>query len=54
MKIFSCKTHIERALDDFTAKTASFPILTELSEDEKLSTNCDYCEEPAIYLVADK
>ncbi|WP_088007180.1 CxxH/CxxC protein [Indiicoccus explosivorum] len=54
MKKKCCKTHVDRALDEVTAKTGSFPILTELSEDEKLSTRCEYCEAAAIYLVADK
>lgn len=54
MKINSCKTHIERALDDMVAKIESYPMLTELSEDEKLSTICEYCDQRAIYVVADK
>ena len=52
MKIYCCKSHVEHALDVFVAKTESYPILTELSEEEKLSTKCEYCEEPAMYLVA--
>lgn len=47
-----CKTHVEHALDVMVAETKSYPILTELSETEKLSTSCDFCEEPASYLVA--
>lgn len=54
MKINSCKTHIERALDEMVAQTESYPILTELSEEEKLSTVCAYCEQPAIYVVANQ
>lgn len=52
MKIYCCKTHVEHALDVFVAKTESYPILTELPDEEKLSTKCEYCEEPAMYLVA--
>ena len=51
MEIKSCKTHIEHALDMFVAETKSYPILTELSDEEKLSTKCSYCEESATYLV---
>ena len=54
VEIKSCKTHIERALDMFVAETKSYPILTELSDEEKLSTKCDYCEEAATYLVANE
>lgn len=52
MKINCCKTHVEHALDMFVAEAKTYPILTELSEQEKLSTKCDYCEEAALYLVA--
>lgn len=52
MNIYSCKTHIDHALDMFVAEQNTFPILTELTEEEKLSTKCTYCEEEAIYLVA--
>jgi CxxH/CxxC protein (TIGR04129 family) len=54
MMIKCCKTHVEHALDVFVAKTESYPILTELSDAEKLSTKCEYCEEAATYLVANK
>lgn len=52
MKIYCCKTHVEHALDMFVAEAKTYPILTELSEQEKLSTKCEYCEEAALYLVA--
>ena len=52
MEIKCCKNHVEHALDMFVAKAETYPILTELSEKEKLSTKCDYCEEDATYLVA--
>lgn len=54
MDIKSCKTHVGHALDVYVAETKSYPILTELSEDEKLSTKCDYCEEAALYLVSNE
>lgn len=54
MIIKCCKTHVEHALDVFVAETESYPILTELSDEEKLSTKCAYCEEAATYLVANK
>lgn len=52
MTIYSCKTHINQALDVFVAETETFPILEELPEEKKLSTKCDYCEEQALYIVA--
>ena len=52
MEIKCCKTHVEHALDMYVAEVKSYPILTELSDEKKLSTKCDYCEEAATYLVA--
>lgn len=52
MEIKCCKSHVEHGLDVFVAETESYPILTELSNEEKLSTICDYCKEQALYLVA--
>ena len=54
MELYCCQTHVGQGLDEFVAKTESYPILTELSDSKKLSTKCNYCEERALYLVADK
>jgi len=54
MKTYSCETHIEHALDMFVAQTQEFPIMDKLNDDEKLSTNCSYCEERATYIVSSK
>lgn len=51
LKINSCETHINRALDEFVAIEETFPNMKMLKEEEKLSTKCDYCEEAASYLV---
>ena len=52
MKLYSCETHINHALDVFVASEEKFPIMEVVSEEEKLSTNCTYCEERALYVVA--
>lgn len=54
MKLFSCETHINHALDVFVATEESFPLMEGLSDEEKLSTKCTYCEELALYLVANE
>lgn len=54
MNIYSCETHINHALDVFVAKQEKFPIMELLSDEEKLSTSCAYCEETALYLVANE
>nr|WP_212391696.1 CxxH/CxxC protein [Sporosarcina beigongshangi] len=54
MTIYSCETHINHALDVFVAREGEFPIMELLSDDKKLSTSCTYCEEAALYIVANK
>ena len=52
LKIYSCETHIDHALDMFVAETEQFPVMELLKEEEKLSTKCSYCEEQATYVVS--
>ena len=54
MNIYSCETHINHALDVFVAKQEKFPIMEVVSEEQKLSTNCTYCKEDALYVVANE
>lgn len=51
MKIYSCETHINRALDEFVALEETFPSMEKVEESEKLSTTCHYCDGDAAYLV---
>jgi CxxH/CxxC protein (TIGR04129 family) len=54
LKINSCETHINHALDVFVAEQGIFPIMAALPDEEKLSTKCSYCEEFALYVVANE
>lgn len=54
MKIYSCETHINHALDIFVAEQGSFPIMESMPNGEKLSTSCAYCEEVALYVVGNE
>jgi len=54
MKIYSCQSHIEQALDELIIKEEVFPIMEAIAENEKLSTICTYCEEAALYVVANE
>lgn len=54
MKKYSCENHIDHALDMFVAETEEFPIMDKLSDEEKLSTKCSYCNEQATYIVSSK
>ena len=50
--IYCCKEHIEMALDEVVDKYEVAPVMKELTEEEKLSTTCAYCDEQAVYIVA--
>jgi len=54
MNIYSCESHINQALDDIIVELEMFPIMEKLEGSEKLSTKCIYCEESALYVVANK
>ncbi|WP_253724456.1 CxxH/CxxC protein [Sporosarcina sp. HYO08] len=54
MKIYSCETHIDQALEEFIEKEEKFPMLKLIPQDEKLSTICAQCKTPAIYIVANE
>ncbi|GGH80414.1 CxxH/CxxC protein (TIGR04129 family) [Pullulanibacillus pueri] len=49
--IYSCLEDIELALEAIIDDTQEPPIIEALSEEEQLSTRCEYCQEPAQYLV---
>ena len=54
MKKYSCETHIDHALDMHVAETSEYPMMDFLTEEEKLSTTCSYCEQQATYIVSSK
>ena len=54
MKLYSCQSHIEQALDELIVKEEVFPIMEAITDNEKLSTVCTYCEEAALYVVANE
>ena len=53
MKIYCCEEHVELALDVAVDETEHFPVLEKVeNETEKLSTECEYCKNNAIYMVS--
>ena len=54
MKIYSCQSHIDKALDELIIKEEVFPIMETIQDTEKLSTKCTYCEEASLYVVANE
>lgn len=51
--IYCCKEHVELALDVVVDDFETFPILTEVPVD-KTPKSCEYCGQPAAYIVANK
>lgn len=47
-----CDEHIELAIDVMVDEEEVAPEINLLSEEEKLSTTCEYCQKNAIYVVA--
>lgn len=52
--IYSCEEHVDIAIDTVVDECETFPQLTKVSDEEKLSTTCEYCQNEAIYLVANE
>lgn len=51
--IYCCEEHVDLAIDTVVDEFETFPILSKISE-EQLSTTCEYCQNPAIYVVANE
>lgn len=51
--IHCCEEHVELAIDTIVDEYETFPILSKV-ESEDLSTGCEYCQNNAIYVVANK
>lgn len=52
--IYSCEEHIDIAIDTIVDDYETFPQLTKVTEEKRLSTTCEYCQNQAIYVVANK
>ncbi len=50
-KLKCCLEHIELAMEMYIDEHEEAPILEMLTEEEKLSTACEFCKEAAIYIV---
>jgi CxxH/CxxC protein (TIGR04129 family) len=51
--IYSCEEHVDFALDEIVDEFMTFPVLSKIDGDN-LSTPCEYCQNPATYVVANK
>lgn len=54
MKIYCCEEHVELAIDMIVDELETFPQLTQMEDEQNLSTACEYCRNTAIYVVANK
>ncbi|CAG9622910.1 CxxH/CxxC protein [Sutcliffiella rhizosphaerae] len=46
-----CLEHVELAMEMYIDEHEIAPNMEKLSEEEKLSTTCELCSEPAVYMV---
>ncbi|WP_083979018.1 CxxH/CxxC protein [Bacillus alveayuensis] len=46
-----CEEHIEIAIDMFVDEKQTAPNIQKIKENHSLSTTCDLCEKPAVYIV---
>ena len=51
--IYCCEEHVDIALDTIVDDYETFPVLSKVDGDN-LSTNCEYCQNQATYVVANK
>jgi CxxH/CxxC protein (TIGR04129 family) len=51
--IYCCEEHVDIALDTVVDEYETFPVLTKITGDN-LSTSCEYCQNEAVYMVANK
>ncbi len=50
--IYCCKEHVELALDVVVDEHEVAPELKEFTQENELLITCEYCNNPAIYMVA--
>lgn len=53
MIIYSCEEHVDIALDTIVDELFTLPVLTKVDVDN-LSTTCEYCQKPAVYMVGNE
>ncbi|KIL49258.1 cxxH/CxxC protein [Jeotgalibacillus soli] len=52
MKIFCCQEHVELGIDVFVDEEETFPSLNTVDNSSNLSTDCEYCQNKAAYIVS--
>ncbi|WP_299089798.1 CxxH/CxxC protein [uncultured Metabacillus sp.] len=49
--MYCCEEHIELAIDMYVDEKELAPEIKKLDKDSNLSTSCELCQNPAIYIV---
>ena len=52
--IYSCEEHVDIAIDTIVDDYETFPQLTKLKDVDNSPKTCEFCQQQAIYLVANK
>jgi CxxH/CxxC protein (TIGR04129 family) len=50
--IYCCEEHVELALDVIVDDYVTAPKLERITDEDKISTTCEYCRNQAVYIVA--
>ena len=51
--IYCCEEHVDLAIDTVVDEFETFPLLSKVASEE-LSTDCEYCRNSAVYIVANE
>lgn len=54
LKKYCCDEHVDIGIDELIDELEIYPNLELLTENEKLSTICTYCDKTAIYKVSNE
>lgn len=54
MVIYCCEEHVELAMDVIINEKETYPILEKCNTIHNLSTTCEYCEKPSVYIVSNE
>jgi len=54
MVIYCCEEHVELAMDVIINEKETYPIFEKCNAIHNLSTTCEYCEKPSVYIVSNE
>ncbi|APH06800.1 CxxH/CxxC protein [Bacillus weihaiensis] len=51
--MYCCEEHVEVAIDMYVDEKELAPEIEKVAENEKLSTTCELCKNPAVYVIGE-